>query len=308
MERILISAMGGLGDHITAEPSIRYVRERVYKDADFRIAALWPRAFEHLGVPVYPHNTFEPATGVLYRTIWTTPDPGSPLYNSVNLLLCHMVEYQSMTMLKQMLPLKDRKIRLGVSREDRERLQKMLGGVNPRECVAVHAGKSARTKTFPVPWWQAVVDGLAQAGLRVCLIGKSSSPVAGDDTGVVPIACPKGGIDLRDTLGLGELFALIEAAPVLLSNDSSPVQIAGAFDNTIIMLATVKHPDLVFPYRRGSTQYKTKALYKKLLVNDILFDPSKTEAFSIDFEVPDWSRYLPDPAEVVEEVVALRGS
>src|SRR3989344_4802157 len=56
-KRILISAVGGLGDHATAEPIIRFLISQ-HPDADIRIAAHWPRMFAHLGVPVYPHNTF----------------------------------------------------------------------------------------------------------------------------------------------------------------------------------------------------------------------------------------------------------
>ena len=83
------------------------------------------------------------------------------------------------------------------------------------------------------------------------------------------------------------------------------MQIAGAFDNWIVMLATIKPPDLVFPYRRGSPNYKTKALYKKLLADDNRFDPLDSRGMRVDFEVADWSRYLPEPAAVVAEVAGL---
>lgn len=299
-QKIIVSAVGGLGDHATAEPIIRYLIAHS-PGADIRIAAHWPRVFEHLGVPVYPHNTVD-AQG--YTHLWTLPGPDTPLMQAANFLLCHMADYQALALLRRQIPLADREIRLAVSPAERLGLAHKLGGRDPRTMVVVHAGKSWRTKTFPLVWWQAVVDTLAQAGVPLILVGKSVSHLQGDTTGVVPVVCPPEVLDLRDTLSVGEFFALLEQAPILLSNDSAPVQIAGAFDNWIVMLATIKPPELVFPIRQGSTAYKTKALYKKLLADDIPFTPTSA-AMSVDFAVDDWSVYLPAPAEVAAEVAGL---
>src|SRR3989344_2603956 len=300
-KRILVSAVGGLGDHATAEPIIRFLISQ-HPAADISIAAHWPRMFAHLGVPVYPHNTF-PAEG--YKHVWTLPDPRSHLMQAACFLLCHMADFHALSMLQRQLPVADKEIRLEVSPPDKENLATKLRMSDIRKVVAVHAGKSWKSKTFPLEYWQQIVDGLAAAGLTPVLIGKSASHLAGDNTGLVPVACPKGGIDLRDQLGLGELFALLEAAPVLLTNDSSPVQMAGGFDNWIVMLATIKHPDLVFPYRRGTTNYKTKALYKKLLMDELAFDPLSPVGMQVDIDVPDFAPYLPDPATVVAEVARI---
>ncbi len=303
-KNIMVSVFGGLGDHASAEPAIRYLREHLYPTDNFRISCFWPRMYEHLGVPVHVHNSFNPQ-GVVYRTFWTLPNPDSALSRSVSFLLTHMIDFHAMTMLMRMLPLKDREIRLVPNAPDRERIAARMQGIDPSKMVLVHAGKSWASKTLPLLWWQSTVDLLAREGLTVCLIGKGHSSVDGDKTGLVPVVCPPSGIDLRDTLELGELFALMEAAPVLLTNDSSPVQLAGAFDNWIVMLATCKHPDLVFPYRKGSTGYKTKALYKRLLADDILGEPVNGEAMHVDVPVADWSVYLPEPEEVVKEVATL---
>lgn len=303
-KNIIVSVFGGLGDHASAEPAIRYLREHLYPTDNFRISCFWPRMYEHLGVPVHVHNTFNPH-GITYRTFWTLPNPDSALSRSVSFLLTHMVDFHAMTMLMRMLPLKDREIRLRPNATDRERLNTRTQGIDMSNVVLVHAGQSWASKTLPLPWWQEVVNLLAKEGLTVCLIGKGHSSVEGDKTGLVPVVCPPSGMDLRDTLELGELFALMEAAPVLLTNDSSPVQLAGAFDNWIVMLATCKHPDLVFPYRKGSTQYKTKALYKRLLADDILGEPVNGETMHVDVPVADWPVYLPEPEVVAKEVATL---
>ena len=298
--KIMISAVGGLGDHATAEPIIRFLLSQ-YPGADVRISAHWPRMFAHLGIPVYPHNSFDAAG---YKHVWTLPGTDAPLMRAANFLLCHMADYQALAMLNRQIPLADKEIQLGVTDGDRAGLADKLKA-DPRKLVALHAGKSWKSKTFPLPWWQAVADGLAVQGMTVALIGKSTSHLKGDETGLVPVKTPQGGIDLRDKLGLGELFALLEAAPVLLTNDSSPVQLAGAFDNWIVMLATIKPPELVFPIRNGTTTYKTKALYKKLLAGHIPFDPLFGGAMQVDFEVEDWSIYLPEPQEVIQSVASI---
>lgn len=301
-EPLLISADGGLGDHVTAEPAIRYLLDHFYKDKDVHIAAHWPEVFAHLPATVHPHN-FD-RKGALYKTVWTLYNRTDPMWAAVCFLLAHMVDYTTMNMMQRMLPLADREIKLHVTDEARTKVKTLLGNINIKKVVAVHAGKSWQTKTFPLLWWQEVVDGLSGAGYTVCLFGKSTSPVPGDATGVVPVVCPPGGIDLRDKLTVGELFALLEAAPVLLTNDSSPVQIAGGFDNWIVMIATIKYPELVFPYRKGSTGYKTKALYKKLMAEEI-FNTLDLSKVSVDFPVADWAPYLPEPAEVIREITSL---
>ncbi len=299
---LLISVDGGLGDHVTAEPAIRYLVEHFYKDKEVHIAAHWPEVFAHLNVPMHPHN-FDRG-GVEFKTIWTLYNRTDPMWSAVCFLLAHMVDYTGMNMMQRMLPLQDREITLQVTDEARAKIKIHLGNSDAKKLIAVHAGKSWQTKTFPLVWWQEVVDGLATAGYTVCLFGKSASPVAGDSTGVVPVVCPPGGIDLRDKLSVGELFALLEQVPILLTNDSSPVQIAGAFDNHIVMVTTIKYPELVFPYRQGSTQYKTKALYKKLMADEI-FNTLDLSQVSVDFPVADWSPYLPEPADVVSDITAL---
>ncbi len=301
-KKILVSAVGGLGDHATAEPVVRWLLGR-YPGADIRIAAHWPRVFAHLGVPVYPHNSFDAAG---YTHVWTLPDPRSPLMQAANFLLCHMADFHALAMLHRQLPVADREIRLGVSQSDRDSLAKKLTA-DTSKLVVVHAGKSNPAKTFPLPWWQATVDQLAAEGYTVVLVGKRQSDLQdkGDKTGVVEVVCPQNGVDLRDRLPLGELFALLEAAPVLLTNDSSPVQLAGAFDNHIVMIATIKPPDLVFPIRRGTTTYKTTALYKRLLCEDPPFDPLFGGKFAVDRTVDNWDDYLPNPEEVVQKVAAL---
>jgi hypothetical protein len=302
---LIVSVDGGLGDHISAEPSIRYLKEKVFPFANIFIACNYPRIFAHLKIPTYLHNAKElPIEGPSCFKLFSFPTEG-PITQAVCFLTCHAVDYHSMSILKRTLPLLDKTYNLSVEEKDRESLKQKLGTENPKNFVLLHAGKSWPSKTFPKEWWQEVANNLSKEGARICLIGKRASDLSGDTTGVVEIDAPKNSIDLRDKLSLGELFALIETAPVLLSNDTSLIQIAGAFENWIVMIASCKHPDLVLPYRHGSPWHKTKALYKRLVIDDIPFEPARDAQIVVDGAVTDWTPYLPDTKTVTKEIISL---
>jgi len=301
---VLINVGGGLGDHVTAEPAIRYLLEHKSDDTEVWVASHWPRVFAHLPVRSYMHNTLEPFGGGSFTMINTLPDRGTELWKAVCFFLCNMVDFHSFSLMQRQLPIADKEIRLAFSPEERASVLQLRGEKTDRD-IALHAGKSWKTKTFPKEWWQTVAKGLSQKGARVILFGKSGSHVVGDATGLVDIDCPPGGLDLRDKLEIGEMFALLSECPVLLTNDSSPVQVAGAFDNWIAMVATIKEPSLVFPIRHGSPTYKTKALHRALLADEIFKRPLDLASVQVDIDVNDWSPYLPTPDSVVHETVSL---
>lgn len=302
-DRILISVDGGLGDHVLAEPAVRYLIEKVYPGGDVRIVCTVPRVFGHLAVPVSRHTGFD-IPG--YRKLLTFPRTGA-LQESLCFLTTHMVDFHAASLLFRELPLPDKTIKLGVLEEDIREVHAALGGIDPKKLVLLHAGKSWKSKTFPLSWWQGVLDALQREDLVVCLVGKRSSDTAGDSTGVVEIAPVPGAIDLRDKLSLGALFALIREAPVLVSNDTSLIQIAGAFDGWIVLIPSCKHPDFVVPYRHGTPYYKARALCKRLFVDDLPFEPVRDGRLSVDVEPDDWDRYLPSPEIVAREVCGILG-
>ena len=107
-------------------------------------------------------------------------------------------------------------------------------------------------------------DGIIELGLTPILIGKDD-----ERHGVLRLDGRDRTIDLTNLLTTSEFIAIISMAPILVSNDSSPVHLAGAFDNWIILIPTCKHPDHILPYRNGTKSYKTAALYKKLALDDM---------------------------------------
>lgn len=304
--RILVKVEGGLGDQVSAEASLRYLREKIYPTADIQIECRTPRVFDHLGLPTHLISRLSDTlpNSDDYTLLETFSNKG-PIAQALCFLVSHISNYHAASLLSRELPLLNKTVRLMVYEEDRRALSQLLSGIDPRSLILVHAGKSWGSKTFPREWWQATIDLLAAAGLTVCLIGQKAGGGSDDLTSFVEVSAPRGAVDLRNKLSLGVLFALMEAAPVLLSNDSSPIQIAGAFDNWIVMIPSCKHPDFVFPYRHGTPYYKTRAVCKRLLVDDRLFEPITGVPLVPNYEVPDWTPYLPEPKNILETIRAL---
>jgi len=92
---------------------------------------------------------------------------------------------------------------------------------------------------------------------------------------------------------------------VVVSNDSSPIHIAGAFDNNIVLIPTCKHPDHLLPWRKGSQSYKTVSLYKKLTLDTCDSRPTTVGGSSAEFVNGDILDHLPNTKDVVDKVLEI---
>jgi hypothetical protein len=291
---ILIKCGGGLGDQVCAEPAIRFLKKNLYQNDNVTVLTHWTELFDHIqGIKLYSYDQFQYENDTPYYEVLTLPEPDSLQWSMVSHLLCHSVDYTSIALMKRILPLFDKTIHLAYSNLDMENVKKLVN-CELKDLILVHAGRHWETKTFPVEFWNGVIKGLLDQGKKVCLIGKDT-----DIRGTVDVD-PTGCIDLRNKINLKELFALISQANTLISNDSSPIHFAGAFDNNIVLIPSCKHPDHILPYRQGTIYYKTKAVCKKLLLDEVISHPTQVYETSADFKVSDWSKYLPEIEEVIK--------
>jgi ADP-heptose:LPS heptosyltransferase len=208
-----------------------------------------------------------------------------------------------MSLIKRSIPLEDRTIKLKVDIQDFTDLLSLCDINELKNLVLIHPGKWWESKTFPIEWWQNIIDILANENIPVGIIGKTVD----EKQGYLPVVCPENGYDFRDMTSLGAMIALISQAPILITNDSSPIHIAGAFDNWIITFATAKASYNILPYRKSTQLYKTMSLEKKLLLNDldVLWLSNKPQTIA---ELPinmDWNNYLPDPEFVVQKIKGI---
>lgn len=272
VQNLVFLCQGGLGDQLCAEPVVRYARNR-FPGSNVFVVSEERDFFFHLGVRAFGYGNMLELPGnetvMVFKTF-------SAEQSGFGCNLFHPVDFASMSALKRQLPLDDRSIRLDA-----------FGGpelVN-REDVIVHPGLTWPTRTFPYSWWQEVVDRIAR-DRRVVLVGTSARTIR--------LECPSGCVDLRDC-SMRRFIAEMSSDCTIVTNDSLPVHVAGAFDNWICLIPTCKHPDLVLPYRNGTTRHRVSCLFKELM----------SERLENDFDtVPKGSHimdYLPDPSEVVEE-------
>jgi len=293
---ILVEVQGGLGDQISAEPAIRYMMEHVYPGEDIQVKTHFPRVFRHLNLPTFLHEDWKPAADTPYYKVLTLPGPDTLMWQTVSNLLCHTVDYVSMAILRRTLPNQDKEIRLDVGLDDVAELVDVVGVRKLDDLVVVHPGRHWESKTFPKAWWQELIDGLSEAGIPLCIIGQDERT-----RGVQELTLNDKIIDMRNLLSLGSLFAVIKSARILISNDSAPIHIAGAFPNWIFLIPSCKHPDHILPFRQGSQYFKTRTFYKKLTLDDCPSAPTEVHGSSGEFIKSDWKDYLCEPCEIIAE-------
>lgn len=300
---IVISIGGGLGDQLCAEPVARYLIEKTWlgEDPNFFILSHWPRLFEHLKVPSFLHDHSFDGEGPYHIRHTMPDDKTTTLWNHVTTASCHMVDFSSLAACKRLIPDEDKQIQLKSTSEGVSEVVDVVGANNLSDLVLIHPGKGWPSKTFPVEWWQEIINGLIETGVQIGIIGKRIN----ETQGYVPVKAPKGAVDFRDLLSLEGLISVIEQAKILVTNDSAPVHIAGAFDNWIVLLPTCKHPDYVLPYRKGHKYHKAIALYNKLTTNCVGSSLPQVKQTLDQVPRDDILEFLPSPKEVVSSITKI---
>lgn len=182
-----------------------------------------------------------------------------------------------------------------------------------RELVLIHPGATWKSRTFPVAWWNEVIESVKALDVAPVIIGAA----AREGVGTVAVDT-KGCLDLRDRTSLDDFIHLCQTATVLLTNDSSPIHLASstpareAEDGRgfiprpwVGMVATCRHPDFISHWRktpRGENiwQYRTENLgvdglwnYEDYFIRE---EPLSLE----DYDYSLVKRCLPEPEAVAD--------
>jgi lipopolysaccharide biosynthesis glycosyltransferase len=299
--KIFIWSMGGLGDCIASEPVIRYIKKKVYQNDDVFLMSLYKDLYTHLPVNLAKDasefnkdNEFDAV-----HEMNTHQTPWSQFGQLVPFSYVHSIDWASMSTIGRALPDKDKQIILTYTPENVSESLRLTDRLD--DLILVHPGVGWAMKTFPVEWWQKVVDDLDSLGFRVGLIGKHMN----EQHGVLEIKCPPNGVDFRNQHTIHGLIALIAKARMLVTNDSAPLWMAGAFDNYIVLIPTCKHPDLILPWRNCDKYYKAAAVCKKIREDDDF--PVQTDLRGwVMKDIPEGhtiEEYIPAPEEVVDKVI-----
>ena len=297
---IVVDARGGaLGDEICIEPIVRYICEMgIY---DVRILSGYREVFEHLKRP----------TGLVQEEVLSINEEHSYIHACPSIecegkitqhpfvfiaqpLLCHPVDFVSLFMLRRMIPDEAKRPRLSYSSFALKKVKELI----PQSIdVAFHIGPTEKCRDFPQEYAQKVIDALEKNDIKVAIFGKKNKHLHN-------IECK---INLVDKFDLEMFFAFIDYVPITLTNDSSPVHISGAFDNHLIVIPTIRHPDRLVHVRHGSRYYKTEVLYKKLMFDDRSF-PLENLVGDRDWSYVENCRedFLPNIETIVASVLKIK--
>lgn len=104
--------------------------------------------------------------------------------------------------------------------------------------LAIHPGASASSRRYP---WMGEVGRLlrAETGRRLVVIG---GPGEGEAAEAVCAAAGSGALWLAERLTFAELAALIEAAPLLICNNSGPAHVAAGVGTPTVVLYALTNP------------------------------------------------------------------
>lgn len=297
-KNIAVMVGGGLGDQIAGEPTVRYIKDYLYKGENIVVQTHWPEIFEHMKDEVKVMTPFQKIDNPKsYYELYTLKSPENEIWQYMSHTITHAFDFASICATRQQLPMKFKQIQLKVKDEDINSASEKAG-IDLSKVVVLHPGRGWPSKTFTSETWQGWADILVENGYKVAVVGKR----IGKDQGIVEFDMSKC-IDLVDKLTIGELFAVISKAPVLISNDSAPVHIAGAFDNQIFLIATCKHPDYILPFRNGSIYYKAKNIEQFPIYDGYDKRPHLFDGSTIDYVDPEELKMaMPSPELVLQEV------
>lgn len=280
---IVFVAQGALGDRVCAEPVVRSVRN-TFPSCDLHVVGE-KCLFSHIR-DVTTHefdDMFNIQGGEVVMNSFRLQD-------RISVTCLHIIDFISLSAIGRCLSNKEKQIKISVEEESISKFSFV-----ERDSLLVHCGSTSKNRTFPVEWWQEVVDLISQRR-RLVFVGKNLE----SGKGVLDVTCPKDSVDLRNKTSLKDFIALVSMCD-LLTNDSFPLHAAGAFNNNIFVIPTARHPDHLLPFRNGSQSYRTRCLFKRLMSDD--FFPWGTVFYDAVPEGMSIMDYLPSPKDVAEEIL-----
>lgn len=105
--------------------------------------------------------------------------------------------------------------------------------------VVIHAGATAPSRRYPPEKFAIVAQQLVQRGIQVVFTGTQPEQ---DLVETIRQQMGVPSVSLVDRLDLSELTALLQLAPLLISNNTGPVHIAAAVGTAIVDLYALTNP------------------------------------------------------------------
>jgi lipopolysaccharide heptosyltransferase II len=112
-------------------------------------------------------------------------------------------------------------------------------GFTEARWIIIHPGATAASRRYPPASFAAAGRALVERGFRFVVTGSA------DESAIVAEVCSGIGapaVDLAGALDLATLAAMIEAAPLLITNNSGPAHIASAVGTPVVDLYALTNP------------------------------------------------------------------
>jgi lipopolysaccharide heptosyltransferase II len=137
---------------------------------------------------------------------------------------------------------RDERLRLRVPEAARARVSRLLAGADlpPHGWLLLHPGGTAPSRRYPPDQFAAAARLLAAATGRDLVFSGSASEVPLVDDIRSRVRAPSR--SFAGELDLAELCALVESAPLLVSNNSGPAHIAAAVGTPVVDLYALTNP------------------------------------------------------------------
>lgn len=136
----------------------------------------------------------------------------------------------------------NKRLSFRVESEDRRAIRERLSTLGIRDdsrWIVLHPGATAASRRYPPELFRQAAEGLlAQTDCRLLFTGSA------DEAGLIEqirTGLPRTA-SLAGKLGLGELGALLEAAPLLISNNTGPAHMAAALGTPMVELYALTNP------------------------------------------------------------------
>jgi lipopolysaccharide heptosyltransferase II len=149
-----------------------------------------------------------------------------------------------------------------------QRVQDLLWeiGVNLEQpWIVIHPGATAASRRYPPESFATVAHHLVQADqLQVIFTGTQSETALVES---IRSRMQAKSFSLVDRLNLGELAALLQQSPLLLSNNTAPVHIASALGTPVVdlyALTNLQHTPWSIPHRVLFHEVPCKLCYKSI--------------------------------------------
>ncbi len=122
--------------------------------------------------------------------------------------------------------------------------------------LVLHAGVSEEKRLYPASDYITACQSLIRQGYKILLTGSGSER---DYVDQIARHFSDAAINVAGELSLAELIVLIEAAPVLIANNTGPVHIATAVGTPVVVLYAMTNP------QHTPWQVPSKVLYFEVL-------------------------------------------